>query len=481
MLKESSLKECKYYVKGMHCASCEILIEKKLLTIPGIEFVEASTSKEEIRIKFKGEKTSLAKINKLFKNDNYSFYNSSHKVEKSLPIITFNENRKMLLNKQKINEYLLILGIGLFIIIIFYFLNTSRLSSLIDVSSKSTLPSFFIFGLLAGFSSCAALIGGLVLSMTKHWTQLYPNNHSNIKKLEPHLLFNTGRLISFVVFGGLLGLIGNSFKISPNLYALITIIVSLLMLSFALQMLGVKYFQKLQITTPKFLARFIANESHFKSKIMPFVIGFLTFFLPCGFTISAQGLALASGNPLQGSLIMLFYSLGTTPMLLLIGLFSVEFIKRPHLSERFMKIAGILVLFFALFNINSQLNVLGFPSLSDIKIIKDTKTTKATQNNLVPIVDGKQIMKMNASTSGYSPNYFRIIKDVPVIWEITDTGTSGCTNAIISKDLFDGQIKLTTGQTSIKEFTATKSGIYKFSCWMGMISGSIEVVEEKGV
>ncbi len=64
---------------------------------------------------------------------------------------------------------------------------------------------------------------------------------------------------------------------------------------------------------------------------------------------------------------------------------------------------------------------------------------------------------------------------VPVRWEIQDTGTSGCTNAVISRNLFDGEIALTPGQTSIKEFTPAKAGKYRFSCWMGMISGTIEV------
>jgi len=67
-----------------------------------------------------------------------------------------------------------------------------------------------------------------------------------------------------------------------------------------------------------------------------------------------------------------------------------------------------------------------------------------------------------------------------VRWEIKDIGTSGCTNAVISRSLFDGPINLTPGQTSIKEFTPTKPGKYKFSCWMGMVSGLIEVVDNKG-
>ncbi len=88
---------------------------------------------------------------------------------------------------------------------------------------------------------------------------------------------------------------------------------------------------------------------------------------------------------------------------------------------------------------------------------------------------------MDASASGYKPNYFKVMVGVPVRWEINDTGTSGCTNAVISKSLFDGEINLTPGKVSIKEFTPLWPGKYKFSCWMGMVSGIIEVVGENGL
>ncbi len=166
-------------------------------------------------------------------------------------------------------------------------------------------------------------------------------------------------------------------------------------------------------------------------------------------------------------------------MLLAIGLTSVKFIKNHRLSANFLKIAGILILFFALFNINSQFSVLGAPSFNSLagQITKGNNAESQAQSDkdLAPVVERKQILKMQASSSGYSPNYFKVRVGVPVRWEIQDTGTSGCTNAVISRNLFDGEIALTPGQTSIKEFTPAKAGKYRFSCWMGMISGTIEV------
>jgi sulfite exporter TauE/SafE len=135
------------------------------------------------------------------------------------------------------------------------------------------------------------------------------------------------------------------------------------MIGLGLQMLGVRAFRRFQLGLPKFITRSIADEKKFHGKYMPFVMGALTFFLPCGFTITAQTIALLSGNIWQGAGIMGFFALGTVPILLLIGLSSVKFFSKPHLALTFSKVAGFLVLFFALWNIYNQMNVLGLIGL----------------------------------------------------------------------------------------------------------------------
>ncbi|TRZ49855.1 sulfite exporter TauE/SafE family protein [bacterium] len=211
------------------------------------------------------------------------------------------------------------------------------------------------------------------------------------------------------------------------------------------------------------------------------MMGALTFFLPCGFTITVQALALASGNPLQGALIMGIFALGTAPGLLAIGLSSVKLFGNPKVAKQFSIVAGVMVLAFAAFNINAQMSVLGVSNIADVLTAATTAgvSDKGRDTSLVPVVSGKQVIRMEASSRGYTPNRFRIRVGQPVRLEVTDVGTSGCTNAIISK-LWDGQIPLTIGTTSTKEFTPSKAGVYKFSCWMGMISGTIEVVDSTG-
>lgn len=457
------MKEHIYYVQGTHCASCEILIEKSLLKLDEIKSAEVSADKGEVVIEYEGpHPPSVNKLNQIFKKDNYIF---SEKPFSTNDVANEKSN------------YPMIFSITLILLIGFYLLKKFGFADLISVDSKSSLPVFFGFGLMAGISSCAALVGGLILSMSKQWSELYSEKHTFMQKLQPHIMFNIGRIVSYGLLGALLGAIGSKLQLSITFTSILIFAVSVMMIFMGLQMLGFKAFRKFQITMPKFVTRYAADETHFKGKYMPFIMGALTFFLPCGFTITAQGLALLSGNILQGGLIMLFFALGTLPMLLFIGISSVKASQKPHTSYVFLKVAGILVLFFALYNMNSQLNVLGFSSLSDFSTVKPN--TQSQEEGLAPIENGKQILKMNASSSGYSPNYFKVRAGVPVRWEITDTGTSGCTNAIISKQLFDGEIDLTLNKTSVKEFTPTKTGKYKFSCWMGMVSGVIEVVDDK--
>ncbi|MBU1102041.1 sulfite exporter TauE/SafE family protein [Patescibacteria group bacterium] len=460
---EQKAKEYIYYVQGMHCASCEILIEKKVLEIEGIESAEASTAKGQLLLVSRGKELSPEMLNKIFTGSGYIF------------------SGKPFLNQKSavgVNGWL-IFSVSLLIISIFYFLQKTGLGSLATLNSKSGYLSFLVFGVLAGVSSCAALVGGLVLSMSKQWSELYSDKDSFWQKSQPHLLFNAGRLISYGLLGGILGLIGEKLQFSITASSILVFAISILMVFLALQMLGIKAFQKFQITIPKFITKKIADESNFHGRLIPFVLGGLTFFLPCGFTLTAQGTALLSGSALNGGLIMFLFALGTSPTLLAIGLTSIKFIKNHRLSANFLKTAAILILFFALFNINSQLNILGVPSFSSLagQITKGNGTDSQAQSDkdLAPVIAGKQILKMRASSSGYSPNYFKVRAGVPVRWEIFDTGTSGCTNAIISRNLFDGEIALTPGQTSIEEFTPAKAGKYRFSCWMGMVSGTIEV------
>lgn len=469
-----------FYIRGLHCASCELIIEKRLNKIEGV--IKADVSLPEETLKVETEKNydiSVDFLNGFFSGDGYAFSAEpfqKHSKTKNISCVVKEEDGP--------NDKFMPFMVAALLLMGFYILQKTGLASLVSVNSQSALPVFFLFGLLAGVSSCAALVGGIVLSMSKQWMSQYCDDDSLTKKAEPHILFNIGRVFGYGIFGAALGYVGNFFSLSPSFSAMLVIGVSAVMVLLGLQMLGVKAVNKFQLRLPKSFTSKVSDEQNFKGKMAPLFMGALTFFLPCGFTVTAQALALASGVPLTGALIMGLFALGTVPGLMAIGLGSVSMFSNKNKSKQFSTVAGLLVLAFSAFNINAQMSVLGLSNIGDIISTVSTtqvlgKSTTKGVTDLVPLVGGKQIIKMSASSNGYSPNRFRIRVKVPTRMEITDTGTSGCTNAIISK-LFEGQIDLTPGKTSTKEFTPTKVGVYKFSCWMGMVSGVIEVVDDTG-
>jgi len=70
----NSKKEHTYFVKGMHCASCEILIEKRLLALKEIKSVESSADKGRVFIVYEGERPRADRLNKIFRKENYNPY-----------------------------------------------------------------------------------------------------------------------------------------------------------------------------------------------------------------------------------------------------------------------------------------------------------------------------------------------------------------------------------------------------------------------
>ena len=64
-------KEQIYYVSGMHCASCEVLIEKTILSLEGVKSIEASLTKNQVLIEYADQKPSAKKLNEIFKKKNY--------------------------------------------------------------------------------------------------------------------------------------------------------------------------------------------------------------------------------------------------------------------------------------------------------------------------------------------------------------------------------------------------------------------------
>ncbi len=446
----------------MHCSSCEILVEQKLSKFAGVKSADASLKGKYVDIEYKSKHLDVQKINDEFQDLGYIFNQKENTTEKT-KLFWIDKSGNLRINKTKFkNISIVVFGLIAFVLA-FLFFEKLQLGKYANVSEQSSLPAFFILGLVAGVSSCAALVGGILLSLTKKWYEVYIVSDGRIHRAKPHLMFHLGRLLSFAIFGGVLGLIGGALSISTSLYASIVIVVSVVMLVLALQMLEVDFARNFTIKTPKFIANKVADESNFRGKFMPFVIGASTFLLPCGFTLIAQGIALVSGSFVSGALIMTAFALGTLPVLGLISIGGVKFNSKPHISARFNQIAGIIIIFFVIYNINSQLNALSMPSLSDIKLSKSETLEEVETNS-----EGVQEMLVVAKGFKYSPQTSTTLRaGVPTKLVIDNQGIEGCGVFMAARGLFDGYVQLNKGINTV-EFVPQK-GTYKLTCSMGMV------------
>lgn len=443
-------------ISGMHCRSCEILVEDSLSKVPEVKKVAVNYKKGAAEIYYSGKKPNLDQLEK-------AVYEAGYK--------TGEEERPALFSKN-VNDYK-DLGVALLALLGVYLILKGLGVTSFDIEAPtdpSNLGVVLLVGLVAGFSTCMALVGGLVLGMSAKHSEKHPEATTK-QKFKPHLFFNLGRISGYAVLGGLLGMLGSVFQLSSAATGVMTIFVGAVMLLVGLQLIDIfPRINKIKLTLPKGISKALGinkserEYSHKNSAIM----GALTFFLPCGFTQAMQLYAVSTGNFIQGALIMGMFALGTAPGLLSIA--GISSVVKGKTAKRFFKFAGIIVILLALFNFNNGFNLTGW----DFSRQSQAATAKNDPN--VKLVDGVQVVKMTENNSGYSPNKFTIKKGIPVKWVIDAKAPYSCASSLISSKL--GVRKSLKAGQNIIEFTPEETGKIPFSCSMGMYKGAFYVVDD---
>jgi uncharacterized protein len=454
------MKKTTVNIAGMHCRSCEILIEDKLQALNGVVKTVVDHKKGTAEI-YSKEAPNKRLISEVIEKAGYRLGQSGGE-------------KKSFISKNP-KDYLEIGASGVILFIIYKLISILGFTNLISsVSMKpSSLAAVLLVGVTAGFSTCMALVGGLVLGLSSSFAK-ENTDESFIGKFRPQIYFNIGRITSFFVLGGVIGAVGSIFALSGTATAVMTLAVALIMLTLGLQLTGL--FSRLNqgLTIPKNITRLlgIGDETRLKySNKTAVATGALTFFVPCGFTQAMQLYAISSGNFVSGALIMGIFALGTSFGLLGIG--SLTSVVKGSFSKLFFRFTGVVLIVLSIFNISNSFNLLGWNS--GVELNRNTTGAVSTDKNVQ--YDGKiQIVMMDQLSSGYSPNNFNIVKDIPVKWVINSKDPNSCAASIYSAKL--GIRKNLEAGENVFEFTPKEVGQIKFSCSMGMYNGVFNVVEK---
>jgi sulfite exporter TauE/SafE/copper chaperone CopZ len=327
----------KFHVNGMHCQSCVVLTETELVEQPGVNQVKAHLKDLSIDVSGDfGNKTPEA-------------------IASDLSVVLKPHGYTLSLEKQNqtINwsDFYVAAPIALVFIGLFILLQKIGLVNLIG-GSKVSYGTAFIIGLVASVSSCMAVVGGLVLSMSANFAK-------DGDRIRPSILFHLGRLVSFFILGGIIGILGSTFQLGLTGTLILGLVVGFVLLILGLNLLDIfPWAKKLQPTMPAFIGKRVHGLKNISHTLTPLLVGTATFFLPCGFTQSMQIYSLTTGSFWTGALTMFTFALGTLPMLAILSFSSLGIHKKAQ-SGIFFKTAGLVVIFFGLFNLINSLVAAG--------------------------------------------------------------------------------------------------------------------------
>ncbi|OHA03889.1 MAG: hypothetical protein A3J10_02675 [Candidatus Sungbacteria bacterium RIFCSPLOWO2_02_FULL_54_10] len=336
------MKTYAFHVNGMHCNACVVLTESELTDVP--EVIKAKSSLATHTLEVTGD---------------FGDKEPEH-IARDLSEVLKPHGYTLSLEKQKHlakwSDFRLALPIALAFIALFVILQKLGIVSLVTTSDVG-YGTAFVIGLIASVSTCMAVVGGLVLSMSANFAK-------EGDKVRPQVLFHVGRLVSFFLFGGAIGALGSAFQLGQSATFITSFIVALVLVVLGINLLDIfPWAKKFQPTVPSFIGKRVHGLKNIHHTLTPLLVGIATFFLPCGFTQSMQIYTLTTSSFVTGSLIMGVFALGTLPVLALLSFSSLGIHKKAQ-SGVFFKTAGLVVIFFGIFNLINALVAAGIiPSL----------------------------------------------------------------------------------------------------------------------
>ncbi|MGH2838492.1 MAG: sulfite exporter TauE/SafE family protein [Thermoleophilaceae bacterium] len=335
-----------------------------------------------------------------------------------------------------------------------------------DAKSASLVVVLGI-GLTAGGLSCLAVQGGLLTIAVSGERDQRDALEGNAA---PIVWFLGAKLAAYTLMGALLGALGSLVQPSPSLRAVILGLAALFMIATALHFLGAHpVFRHAIIQPPQFLLRRVRRTARAGGAFAPALLGAMTVFLPCGVTQAMQLVAINSGSPVLGAATMFAFVLGTAPLFFSFGYFATKLSDALH--ARFMKVAGIAIVFVALFTLDGALKLGGSPVT--FAKVKESLFSAPPPVDAIVGADGVQEAHISAGAGGYTPGHVRIKSGKPARLLFGGDNVGGCALSLV----FDGrQYYLERGKETAIELPAQEPGTIEYTCAMGMYGGQIEVV-----
>ncbi len=489
------------YIGGMTCVNCKHKIEHALRAQEGIQKAEVDYRTGIAHITYDRDRIRLSQIRKTIEALDYTVSEQPVKKEFDLADV--------------------IMKVAI-IVLLYQVLARSQLLNVLApgqlAESGMSYGMLFVIGLLTSVH-CIAMCGGINLSQslptngdTSVGTRRLSNDRragakrggdllgQNVQTLRPALLYNAGRVLSYTMIGAVLGTIGYvigggaGVAIPTSIQGAFKIIVGAVMVLMAVNLLGIfPALRRLQVLTSGRLGSRIYGLV--RGHHTPFIVGLINGLMPCGPLQAMWIIALAAASPVAGALSMLAFALGTVPLML--GLGSVISLLGRRFAQSVTAVGAILVAVMGLAMISqggALAGVFAGGAAGGAEIasasVTESEGNTAENGSLEAGSAANEDAAVESETASAATGEVQYIEStlmpgtyptitvqpgVPVEWTINvpQGVLTGCNYRMIVPGL-GFEYTFQEGKNVI-EFIAEEEGTIPYTCWMGMIRGTINV------
>lgn len=199
---------------------------------------------------------------------------------------------------------------------------------------------------LLGSLHCLFMCGPLVMGVSRL------SGKQNSSMISYALIYNIGRILAYVLMGGIFALIGKGFSLIglQQVLSIFTGILLLILVGLSLDLERVIFRLNRVRSFYTNYGTYLNKQISSLARQQPFLLGALNGLLPCGMVYIALAGALGTSSLLKGGLFMFSFGLGTLPvmMLLMTGWQRINVlkgIKRGYVIPAGQAILGIYLVF----------------------------------------------------------------------------------------------------------------------------------------
>jgi sulfite exporter TauE/SafE len=301
---------------------------------------------------------------------------------------------------------------------------------------------------------------------------------SATEDLVPVAGFLLGKLLVLTLVGLVLGAFGSFIALDARIGGLAQLVAAAIMIVFGLGAAGVPGFTEIRFTPPVSWTRVVRKSTRSQSAFAPFLLGVAVVLIPCGVTISMMLLAATAGSAAAGGAVMAVFVLGTAPMFAAYGFLTQRYVNPD--SRRMAIAMGSVVVAMGLFTLNASMTALASPITAQKLIAAASsyfgpQTAAAAPAAPAPVpVNGVQVLRIDATSGGYSPQSVSAKAGVPTKVVFHTDNTRSCIVYTVLPSLGKQVALPESGDTEV-DLGTLAAGEIPISCSMGMYTGTIVV------